>query len=381
MAFPRLNNISFWLLPPALILLLSSSLVEGGAGTGWTVKYWKIAVIKFHSMHRNLQKFLFTDIFYNIYNFGIVTIIKNTKNICFYILKSLRYKSETTRENITDQQKWFLGLLESDGYIGFNKNGHYKWVFSIKISLNDYNSVAINKCKKILGIGKIHRSGNMITWKVNRIDHIINYILPLIEKYPLRGIKHYQVDYLLKGLEIWNNNNLSKNIKNDKLTLLKEKSKLDSRTVSPLFLSYINYNEVYRANFKNINFNSNIDHLIDPAWFAGFIEGDGSLQINNRCQNVFEIGQKENWFIIIVLKNYLKIGATLKLSKIGYLQISTKHPKSLDLIEKFLYNKLMGVKSLEYIIWRNNRKTKKRKKKEFYRMQLKTIRRSKLCKA
>jgi len=38
MAFPRLNNISFWLLPPALILLLLSSLVENGAGTGWTVK-------------------------------------------------------------------------------------------------------------------------------------------------------------------------------------------------------------------------------------------------------------------------------------------------------------------------------------------------------
>jgi heme/copper-type cytochrome/quinol oxidase subunit 1 len=37
MAFPRLNNVSFWLLPPALILLLMSSLVENGAGTGWTV--------------------------------------------------------------------------------------------------------------------------------------------------------------------------------------------------------------------------------------------------------------------------------------------------------------------------------------------------------
>lgn len=34
MAFPRLNNMSFWLLPPALILLLMSSLVESGAGTG-----------------------------------------------------------------------------------------------------------------------------------------------------------------------------------------------------------------------------------------------------------------------------------------------------------------------------------------------------------
>jgi len=36
-AFPRLNNLRFWLLPPALSLLLGSSLVERGAGTGWTV--------------------------------------------------------------------------------------------------------------------------------------------------------------------------------------------------------------------------------------------------------------------------------------------------------------------------------------------------------
>nr|YP_010572584.1 cytochrome c oxidase subunit I [Phlugiolopsis tuberculata]UZH35975.1 cytochrome c oxidase subunit I [Phlugiolopsis tuberculata] len=37
MAFPRMNNMSFWLLPPSLSLLLASSLVENGAGTGWTV--------------------------------------------------------------------------------------------------------------------------------------------------------------------------------------------------------------------------------------------------------------------------------------------------------------------------------------------------------
>jgi cytochrome c oxidase subunit 1 len=48
MAFPRLNNLSFWLLPPALILLLTSSLVEGGAGTGWTV-YPPLSGILAHS--------------------------------------------------------------------------------------------------------------------------------------------------------------------------------------------------------------------------------------------------------------------------------------------------------------------------------------------
>ena len=37
MAFPRLNNISFWLLVPAMLLLLSSAFVGEGAGTGWTL--------------------------------------------------------------------------------------------------------------------------------------------------------------------------------------------------------------------------------------------------------------------------------------------------------------------------------------------------------
>ncbi len=37
MAFPRLNNLSFWLLPPALILLILSTVAGTGAGTGWTV--------------------------------------------------------------------------------------------------------------------------------------------------------------------------------------------------------------------------------------------------------------------------------------------------------------------------------------------------------
>nr|YP_009092396.1 cytochrome c oxidase subunit I [Aphelenchoides besseyi]AII79374.1 cytochrome c oxidase subunit I [Aphelenchoides besseyi] len=37
MSFPRLNNLSFWLLPVALFLLLDSSLVDMGAGTSWVV--------------------------------------------------------------------------------------------------------------------------------------------------------------------------------------------------------------------------------------------------------------------------------------------------------------------------------------------------------
>lgn len=37
MAYPRINNISFWLLPPALIFLLLNIIFKSGAGTGWTL--------------------------------------------------------------------------------------------------------------------------------------------------------------------------------------------------------------------------------------------------------------------------------------------------------------------------------------------------------
>nr|AXS65792.1 cytochrome c oxidase subunit 1 [Curculionoidea sp. 10 KM-2017] len=37
MAFPRMNNMSFWLLPPSITLLILSSIIESGVGTGWTV--------------------------------------------------------------------------------------------------------------------------------------------------------------------------------------------------------------------------------------------------------------------------------------------------------------------------------------------------------
>jgi len=48
MAFPRLNNISLWLLPPSLILFLFASGIENGAGTGWTL-YPPLSGIQAHS--------------------------------------------------------------------------------------------------------------------------------------------------------------------------------------------------------------------------------------------------------------------------------------------------------------------------------------------
>lgn len=48
MSYPRLNNISFWLLVPALVSLVIATLVEGGPGAGWTL-YYPLTSIQSHS--------------------------------------------------------------------------------------------------------------------------------------------------------------------------------------------------------------------------------------------------------------------------------------------------------------------------------------------
>jgi cytochrome c oxidase subunit 1 len=48
MAFPRLNNISFWLLIPSIVLFTLSGVIENGAGTGWTL-YPPLSGIQTHS--------------------------------------------------------------------------------------------------------------------------------------------------------------------------------------------------------------------------------------------------------------------------------------------------------------------------------------------
>lgn len=48
MAFARLNNISFWFLPAALVCIIVSLLIENGPGVGWTV-YPPLSSINSHS--------------------------------------------------------------------------------------------------------------------------------------------------------------------------------------------------------------------------------------------------------------------------------------------------------------------------------------------
>lgn len=85
-AFPRINNIGFWLLVPALVCLIASTLVESGAGTGWTVLVKKglcSSKMSFDAWKTSYN--LVTNVSYNLYNY-VLNIIKFYCNFIVYLL-------------------------------------------------------------------------------------------------------------------------------------------------------------------------------------------------------------------------------------------------------------------------------------------------------
>lgn len=150
MAFPRLNNISFWLLPPALILLLLSSLVENGAGTGWTVKNGKQSLIsnnwaiKHHSMQETPQALKlgngknYSSIPYFFKKFKGYKSIVGSKNVLYTgttCLGKTYYSSlihqrlnvmQPKEENLPKNEfkEWLVGMTDGDGSFSIlNQNG------------------------------------------------------------------------------------------------------------------------------------------------------------------------------------------------------------------------------------------------------------------
>nr|YP_025764.1 putative site-specific DNA endonuclease [Tupiella akineta]AAQ18719.1 putative site-specific DNA endonuclease [Tupiella akineta] len=112
--------------------------------------------------------------------------------------------SETKREDINSSQLWAIGLIEGDGHIGleWTDKAKNKWVPVLKVTLHAYNTRAIYKLKECLGVGKISRSGNMISLRVRSRQLWLSHLIPLFDKFPFITIKYYDYAIVKKALTL-----------------------------------------------------------------------------------------------------------------------------------------------------------------------------------
>ena len=125
-------------------------------------------------------------------------------------------------------------------------------------------------------------------------------IIPLLDQLPPRGVKYHEYEILKQGLLLMGDESISKTEKQIKMRELKEKSHKVIQ-VSPVVSSST---EDQSKEAIEVIENISVEHLraiYTPSWIAGFVEGDGSFQINDRLQTVFEVAQMNDKMAIYAL--------------------------------------------------------------------------------
>jgi hypothetical protein len=385
MAFPRLNNISFWLLVPSLCLLVFSSIIEGGAGTGWTLNkdrelfYGDIKKSKFFSMRKPLLVETNLLSFLHVVHYSCLVIINTILSSTYvrmcmswgqcawlinkrFFTSSVNNKSCKTcnhqrlnEEHINGKhlnrasfEQWLVGFTDGDGNFHISHQGtgtSTKWTLGYKLTQSAYNLRILNYIKKELGVGTITKDGTKVQYFIRNRKIIETILIPIFDKYPLLTTKNFDYVKLKKALAILNNISMTREEQNSKLLAIKE-TKPNKDYLSPAWNN---------ANLPLTDVDS-INHVMTKSWLVGFIEAEGSFYLTSktptRIVHGFGLTQKLDKIVLEGIGILLHIKNPVQYKELyNHYILDTTNSRAIENIIAYFKNTMKGVKSLEYRIW------------------------------
>lgn len=217
--------------------------------------------------------------------------------------------------------EWFVGFVDGEGTFSFSKNRN-SYAFTFKVPQSVYNRRCLEYIQQTLKVGSITNDGpNDLQWRVRDKFILLHYIIPLIDQYPLRTVKHHSYSIFKEAL-----------MTNDvnRLDHLKEQLSL----IPPH----------YKSPFTD---------KPTKNWIIGFIEAEGSFYIESdrgRLLHGFNIKQKKDKHVLELIRSELGICANVVLSG-GCWKVQTKNVSNLFSVISYLQGQLVGMKSVELNIW------------------------------
>jgi hypothetical protein len=355
------------LLPPSLILLVTSSLVEGGVGTGWTVVTWldmqfknrvrcEKLFNKKNTTHDNqmIQYLIsYVTMFFSriqfawIYNYPSETEI-NEINEINHKFRWINIHKYTKSENEDNLKEWLVGFIDGVGSFTVNINiKTLKFYFIFKLSQKHNNLQVLHFIKKFLGVGKIRKDKEgMYHYIINDIIIIKKIIIPMIEKFNLLTNKEYNYQQFLNCIEISDNSNLTLDIKIKLMNEILIKAKP----------------EKYESIVWSIKQSPKIEN-----WLIGFVETEGKFLIYKNEEgnyiHIFKLSLMKDDIVLKAIKNHLNLNCDIIINKSGYYNLEVKDKISLKRIKLYFFKTMKGIKSLEYRIWARSFRYKGNNKK------------------
>lgn len=231
---------------------------------------------------------------------------------------------------------YLVGLFEADGWFSLSKKGKYL-TYELGIELSIRDTQLIYKIKDILGLGTVRfrrcqDRPEMVIFRIRNKNHLMNYILPIFDKYPFISNKQY--DYLRFKHAL-----------------------LSGLIYSKDLIEYTKGASTLKIALNSIETIVNLDYF--PPWLVGFIEGEGCFSISKPTLDKslvasFDISQTNAELVILAINKYLSLNKNVKPDKTNNLKLKASSVRGVENVLKFMQNtpvKLMGNKKLQYILW------------------------------
>lgn len=367
MAFPRLNNISYWLLIPSIVLFLFAGGIENGAGTGWTLKGYRelfcgdIKQKKLFSMRKHLIVFISKMLGYkirNIYYSCLALVYLKLTNtyvkMCILLRQYAWVKNKclfSTHQRLNEEhlnkvwfKQWLVGFTDGDGNFSITHQAG-KWGVVFKLTQSRYNLRVLYYMKKELGVGSVTKDGTKGQLLIRDRKTIEQVIFPIFDKYPLLTTKHFDYLRFKKAFYVIKDTNLTTDQKSEKLFSLK-----DSRV--PLF--YIS--PVWNTISLPLKNNDSLHSIMSKGWLVGFVEAEGSFYLtskqSSRIVHGFGLTQKLDKIVLEAMRLILHIPNSVRFKEIyNHYILDTTNSRATENIIAYFKDTMKGVKSLEYRIW------------------------------
>ena len=177
------------------------------------------------------------------------------------------------------------------------------------------------------------------------MEHIVLYLIPIFEKYPLLTSKYYNYNLFKQAALILYNKNITAKEKDVKLKSLRENKIIPNNYISPRWAVINNV----------ISSRSEASLVMSKPWLIGFTEAEGSFFIGkkggNRYVHYFVITQKLDFIVLQGISYILNIPLNYHKT---YIAVETSKSSRIGNIINYYTNTIKGMKSLEFRIWRRS---------------------------
>jgi hypothetical protein len=181
--------------------------------------------------------------------------------------KSHNFSTHASDLTINLNPAWVAGIIDSEGNFSIlvqKTTSGYKLSLAFKVTQKGHSKGILLALQRYFGCGNIYidnKKEGAYKFSVNRIDDIVNYVIPLIDKYSLRTSKN--LDY--------------KDFKKVAL-LMKDKQHLNPKVKEEIVLIKNNMNSL-RSFEERWNYLKNSEPIkLCSEWIQAFVDGEGSFQ-------------------------------------------------------------------------------------------------------